>query len=130
MKVSDHLDKISSLGFEIILDWNSEFGIYYNANDVIPATAYSVLVLRCSYYKSKHSYTFVDMVECCCDVFYAWYNKNIDVIRNFDTNYDRDSMSKLEDVSRGDITKQVDRELNITDILEKLNVCENKKSSE
>lgn len=62
MKIVEHLDKISSLGFEIILDWNTEFGIYYNP----------------------------------------------------------DSMSKLEYVSHGDVTKQVARELNLTDILDVL----------
>lgn len=119
MKVSDHLDKISSLGFEITLDWNSEFGIYYNANDVMPASAYSVLILRCSYYKSKHSgYTFEEMIECCCDLFYGWYNKNINKIRDFDREYDVKHMEILEDCSLKDVTKLVARDLNLTDLLE------------
>ncbi len=128
MEISNHLDKIFELGFEITLDWKNEFGIYYNASDVIPATAYSICVLRCSYYKSKHSYTFEEMVECCCDLFYGWYNRNIDKIREFDREYDVEHMDILEDSCLRDVTKQVARDLNLTDLLEMFD--KHKKNSE
>lgn len=114
----ENLDRIHKLGFWITLNWNEEFEIYYNANDVLPATAYAVCVLRCSYYRSEtNPYTFEEMIEVCCDIFYSWYNKNLKAIKNFDNLYDQDSLSKLEDVCMGDVTKSVARELNLNDIL-------------
>lgn len=118
MIISEKLDEIYKLGFCVNLNWNEEFNICYNANDIIPGTGYVVLILECSYYKSKiNPYTFEKMIEVCCDMFFNWYNKNLDVIKDFDDQYDKESMYRLEDVCLGDITKVVDRELNIEDIL-------------
>lgn len=125
MKISNHLDKLYELGFEITLDWKSEFCVYYNANDVIPP----ILILRCSYYKSSSAYTFEDMIECCCDIFYNWYNKNIKIIKNFDVDYDKQTLDKLEDCSVGDVTKMVARDLNLTDLLDMFDKY-NKKNSD
>lgn len=122
MVMSDRLNEIYKLGFWITINWNEEFGIYYNANDVIPATAYAITILDCSYYRSEtNPYTFEKMIEICCDMFFNWYNKNLNYIRKFDENYNKDTMSKLEDVCLGDITKVVARELNLTDILNLFN---------
>lgn len=119
MKTSEHLDKISKLGFCITLNWNEDFEIYYPADEVLPSTAYSLCVLRCSYFGSEKSpFTYEDMIEACCDLFYSWYNKNIDSIKDFDKHSDNDSMSKLEDVCLGEVTKVVARELNLKDILD------------
>lgn len=116
--MSDRLDEIYKLGFWITINWNEEFGIYYNANDVIPATAHALTILDCSYYKSKSNpYSFDQMIDVCCDMFFTWYNKNLNIIKDFDDNYNKDSMYKLEDVCLGDITKIVARELNLEDIL-------------
>lgn len=116
--LSEKLDRIHELGFWISINWKEEFGIYYNANDVIPATAYSIRILDCSYYVSKtNPYTFEKMIEVCCDIFFNWYNNNLFTINQFDKNYNKDSMSKLEDVCLGEITKVVARELNLEDIL-------------
>lgn len=118
MKTTEHLDRIFKLGFWITLNWNEDFEIYYNANDVVPATAYSICVLRCSYYKSESStYTYEQMIEVCCDLFYSWYNKNLILIKDFDKSYDVKSMEKLEDKCLGEVTKTVARELNLTDLL-------------
>jgi hypothetical protein len=118
MVVSDKLDEIFKLGFWITINWKEEFGIYYNANDVVPATAYSIRIMDCSYYTSKtNPYSFEKMIEVCCDMFFNWYNKNLSVINDFDKNYNKDSMSKLEDVCLGDVTKVVARELNLEDVL-------------
>jgi hypothetical protein len=59
------------------------------------------------------------MIESCCDMFFNWYDKNLQVIKKFDDTYNKDSMFNLEDVCLGDVTKVVDRELNLTDILKK-----------
>ena len=97
-----------------ILDDN----ICYNVYDITPGTGNVILILECSYYRSKiNPYTFEKMIEVCCDMFFNWYNKNLDVIKDFDDQYDKESMYRLEDVCLGDITKVVDRELNIEDIL-------------
>ena len=118
MTVSEHLDKIFQLGFWITINWNEDFNITYNANDIIPASAYAVGIMSCSYYKSQTDpYTFEEMIEVCCDFFYTWYNKNIKIIDEFDNIYDQDSLLKLENVCLGDITKNVARELNLSDIL-------------
>jgi hypothetical protein len=118
MKTSDHLDRIFKLGFWITLNWNEDFEIYYNASDVVPATAYSICVLRCSYYKSESSpYTYEQMIEVCCDLFYSWYNKNLSLIKDFDKSYDTKSMEKLEDKCLGEVTKIVARELKLDDII-------------
>lgn len=118
MSTSEHLDKIFQLGFWITINWNEDFIITYNANDVLPATAYAVTILSCSYYKSKtNPYTFEELIEVCCDFFYSWYNKNLNTIKDFDNIYDQNSLLKLEDVCLGDVTKRVARELNLSDIL-------------
>jgi hypothetical protein len=125
--IEETLNRIFKLGFWISIEWNESFSIYYNANDVIPSTAYSVNILNCSYYKSQFNiYTYLVMVETCCDFFYEWYNKNLKIISKFDNESSQDALNKLEDVCLGDITKRVARELNLTDIL---NLFENKKTS-
>lgn len=118
MTIFEKLDEISKLGFWITINWKEEFSIFYNANDVVPTTAYAIRILECSYYTSKrNTYTFEKFIEVCCDMFFVWYNKNLKVIKEFDDRYNKDSMSKLEDICLGDITKVVCRELNLIDIL-------------
>ncbi len=131
MKTSSHLDRIFKLGFWIILNWNEDFEIYYNASDEVPATSYSICVLSCSYYKSESSpYTYEQMIEVCCDLFYSWYNKNLKAIKEFDKSYDQNSLHNLEDTCLGDVTKSVARELNLSDILDIFDKYENKKTSD
>ena len=117
MKTSKHLDKIYSLGFLIDIEWNSSFGISYNANDVYPATSYFVDVLSCVYYKSKDEYSFEDMIESACDIFYHWYNTNLSLITEFDEDYSPSVLEKLESTCPHDVTKQVARDLGLDDIL-------------
>lgn len=118
MKISEHLDRISKLGFWITINWNEDFEIFYNANDVYPSTAYAISILKCSYYKSQiNPYSFQEMIEVCCDLFYSWYNKNLELIKDFDIKQDNSSMETLEEHCLGEITKIVARELNLTDIL-------------
>lgn len=120
--MNEHLDRISNLGFWITLNWNEDFSILYNANDIIPSTSYAVGIMNCSYYKSNSNpYTYEEMIEVCCDLFYSWYNKNLSVIKEFDNIYDQNSLLKLEDICLGDVTKSVARELNLNDILELFN---------
>jgi len=116
MEIAEHFDHIMKLGFDISIEWNDSFGIYYCANDVYPASAYSIEVLLCRHYSDKN-YNFLVMLETCCDLFYDWYNKNLNKIKEFDTLYDVNSLGKLEDCCPGDVTIQVARDLNLTDLL-------------
>lgn len=118
MKTSKHLDKIFELGFWIDIEWNGGIQISYNANDVYPATAHFIDIMSCRYYKSKDvEYSFEDMIENVCDYFYHWYNENLGVIREFDDHYDPKSLEKLEGTCPHDITKNVARDLGLSDIL-------------
>lgn len=120
METSKHLDKIYSLGFWIDINWNGNIQISYNANDVYPATAYFIDILSCNYYKSKDEYSFEDMIECACDIFYSWYNANLSLITEFDEDYSPKALEKLEAVCPHDVTKQVARDLGLDDILKVL----------
>lgn len=118
MSITEHLDKIYQLGFSINFNWNEDFSIYYNANNVIPATDYSVCILSSPYYMSESNpYTFEDMVEVCCDIFYRWFNNNKQIIDDFDNFYDQENLNRLEESCLGSIGKTVARELNLNDIL-------------
>lgn len=126
MKTSDNLDRIFKLGFWINIEWNEGISISYNANDVMPASAYFIDIISCRYYRSEETpYTFEDMMEVFCDFFYEWYNKNTDIIKEFDDKYDETSMSKLEESCYRDVTKRVVRELGINDVLGILEKYEN-----
>jgi hypothetical protein len=113
----EDLDRIKKLGFDIELSWNDSLNIYYNANDVYPASSYFIDILNCSYYNDPN-YTFSDMLITCFDIFYEWYNKNLDLIKRFDKEYTPESLSELEDSCPRDVNKQVARELKLTDLLE------------
>ena len=118
MSITEHLDKIYQLGFSINFNWNEDFSICYNANNVIPATDYSVCILSSPYYMSESNpYTFEDMVEVCCDIFYRWFNNNKQIIDDFDNFYDQENLNRLEESCLGSIGKTVARELNLNDIL-------------
>jgi hypothetical protein len=116
--MNEHLDRIFKLGFGISISWNEDIEIYYNANDVYPSTAYSLVILRCGYDCDNQSFTFSDMLEACCDLFYGWYNNNLKIIKKFDKEYNPETMHILEDKCLGDVTKVVTRELNIGGIID------------
>jgi len=115
--MTEHLDRIFKLGFGIAISWNEDIEIYYNANDVYPASAYAIGVLRCSYYGDRDVFTFSDMVESCCDLFYGWYNENLKLIKDFDRDYNPETMHTLEDKCLGDVSKVVNRDLSLGKIL-------------
>lgn len=115
--MKEDLDSIYKLGFQIELSWNDSINIYYNANDVYPASSYFIDVLNCSYYNVE-GYEFSDMLECCFDIFYEWYNKNLDIIKRFDKEWTPEALSKLEDSCPRSVTTQVARELKLNELLE------------
>jgi hypothetical protein len=111
----EHLDRIYSLGFEPILNWNNSFSIQYNVDNFLSGE----LRVMISFFETSYSnpYTYEEMVEVCCDIFYGWYNKNLQIIKDFENITDDKSYSKLVDSFMGDVTKIVARDLNLNDIL-------------
>lgn len=115
--MKEDLDRIHSLGFQIELSWNDSINIYYNANDVYPASAYFIDVLNFSYYHVS-GYEFQDMLKNCFDIFYEWYNKNLDIIKRFDKEGTPEALGKLEDSCPKNVAKQVARDLKLNGLLE------------
>lgn len=111
MSSIEHFDKIHKLGFFIDIRWNEDISISYNG-----ATTYFFDILNCSY--DKGPYTFSDMIEVSCNLFYDWYNKNLDKIKYFDKENSPKSLSILEDSCLKDVSKQVSRELKLKEILD------------
>jgi hypothetical protein len=62
---------------------------------------------------------FEDIVETCSDFFYMWYNRNIEILRDYEfDDSDVKKFDKLVDSCLGDITTQVYRDFNIDTLLD------------
>ena len=106
----DHLDRIEKLGFIVQLNWNKSFEIIYDDDSPL-----DIRVLFCSYNDfSEPSYE--DVVETACDFFYMWYNKNINLLADYEMN--SNNFDELLDCCLGDITTQVYRDFNIDNLLD------------
>ena len=103
MKTED-FDRIHSLGFWIVIDWNLCFSIDYILDDE------QINILVCSYEEWSPNIKFDDVIELSCDIFYEWYNENKDKIDGL-------SQSDLDDIVLGNITKRVRRNLNLDKLL-------------
>ena len=103
MKTED-FDRIHSLGFWIVIDWNLCLTIDYMLDDV------QINILVCSYEEWSPNIKFNDVVEMSCDIFYEWYNENKDKIDNL-------SQNDFDDIVLGNITKRVRRNLNLDKLL-------------
>jgi len=101
--LTEDFDRIYSLGFIIEIDWNMCFTIEYD-RETGP-----IVILICSYEKSTNI-KFEEIMESSVDIFYEWYNKHKDHI---DDLTDQD----LYDITLGNITKRVKRDLNLGKIL-------------
>jgi len=104
MKTED-FDRIHSLGFWIVIDWNLCFSI-----DYLPPDEESINILVCSYEEWSPNIKFDDVIELSCDIFYEWYNENKDKIDNL-------SQNDFDDIVLGNITKRVRRNLNLDKLL-------------
>lgn len=111
----EHLDRIERLGFTVNLNWNKCFDIIY----VIESQwTTDVRVLFCSY-DSVSEPSYEDIVETSCDFFYMWYNKNLEILKDFELDSTDDSNTdRLVESGLGDITKQVYRDFNIDTLLD------------
>lgn len=111
----EHLNRIGNLGFVINLTWNQNIDILYQVSD---QWSTDVRVLYCSYNPST-ILSYEDLVEATCDFFYAWYNKNLDVLKDYEVNSTESNFEKLVESGLGDITQQVYRDFNIENLLNK-----------
>ena len=119
MQFTDHLDKIKELGFTIEIIWNTAVIISYENPSWGSSTSnqFGFKVLYCSYL-FRDAFTFEELIECCCDFFYSWYNKNLATLNQYETLQVDDIYEKLIDSILGDITKQVYRDNSIDIIFE------------
>ena len=103
MKTED-LNRIHDLGFWITIDWNLCFSIDF------PHDTDQICVLVCSYENMPPGISFSDMIEQCIDIFYEWHGENIKKI-------DKMTKDDLYEISIGNITKRVRRNLSIDRLL-------------
>jgi hypothetical protein len=101
---TEDFDRIHSLGFWIVIDWNLCFSIDYIVDDE------QINILVCSYEEWSLNIKFNDVIELSCDIFYEWYNENKDKIDNLSSN-------DFDDIILGNITKRVRRNLNLDKLL-------------
>lgn len=115
-----HLDRIEKLGFNPRLNWNKSFEIDYDIDDNLNSNLNQfnyLKVLFCNYHLSSEV-TYEEIIESSCDFFYSWYNKNIELIKDFEIQSSSKSLDRLHDSSLGDITKQVYRDFNLDNLLD------------
>ncbi len=104
-----HFDTILELGFDIDISWNKSLTIYYIIDD------FDIVILH-SDYNIKSFDNFIDL---CIDFFYEWYNKNKKLISKleFDNSNTIEIVERIEESALGNITKRVNRELNLDKLL-------------
>jgi hypothetical protein len=102
MQIEEELDRIHELGFNSIIDWNMCFSISYLSDDV-------PVILICSY-EPCNNIKFTEVIESCIDIFYEWYNKHKEHIHDLNE-------VDLYDITLGNITKRVKRDLNLDKLL-------------
>jgi hypothetical protein len=101
--LTEDFDRIYSLGFLITIDWNMCFTIEYDCETG------PIVILLCSYEKCTNI-KFEEIIESSVDIFYEWYNKHKDKIDDL-------TEDDLFDITLGNITKRVKRDLNIDKLL-------------
>jgi hypothetical protein len=114
----NHLDRIDNLGFSVHLTWNKSIEITYDLEESSQPNAFDIRVFNC-FYKPDLGPSFEDIIETSCDFFYSWYNKNIELLKDYeydDANIEK--FDKLVDSCLGDITNKVYRDFNIDNLLD------------
>ena len=109
MEIEEEFDRIHKLGFSITIDWNMCFSIdyiNYNSSSYINDM---INILLCSY-ESSDSIKFTEIMEYSIDTFYEWYNKHKD-------NIDKFKDEEFFDITLGNISKRVKRDLNLDKLL-------------
>jgi hypothetical protein len=114
------LNRVSKLGYECEIVWNKHIQIYFDFSKYDGMEYYeSVSVLTCIYDEEFSEHPFQKYVEESCQIFYTWYLKNNNLIQEFiKNNQDNKIRIKIDSLSMGDVSIQINRTLNIDDILE------------
>ena len=109
MEIEEEFDRIHKLGFTITIDWNMCFSVdYINYNSSSPINDI-ITILVCSY-EPCESIKFNEIMEYSIDMFYDWYNKHKD-------NIDKLNDDNFFDITLGNITKRVMRDLKLDKLL-------------
>ena len=104
-----HLDRIYKMGFIVTLDWNMCFTItlpHYHS----PNFGHECNVLVCQFDDTITNIKFSEVVECCCDIFYGWFNEHGSII-------DDTTPEEFSKLTLGNITTRVKRELKLDKLL-------------
>ena len=104
---SVHFDKITELGFEVEISWNKSLTISYYYGD-------NMIMILYSDYNIK---SFENFLELCIDFFYEWYNKNYKTLDKLELTSDIEYIEQIENSVLGNITKRLNRELNLDKLL-------------
>lgn len=121
----NELDRIHKLGYECEIVWNKHIQIYFDFSKYDEMEYYEPLsVLTCVYDDEFSDHPFQKYIEESCQLFYTWYSKNNNRVQNFIKN-ERDDKFSLKisrelgnSLSLGDVSTQINRTLNIDDILD------------
>ena len=109
MEIEEEFNRIHELGFNITIDWNMCFAIdYINPNSSSPLND-MINILVCSYELSM-DIKFIEIMEYSIDIFYEWYNK-------YKNNLLKMIDEDLFDITLGNISKRVKRDLNLDKLL-------------
>jgi hypothetical protein len=121
--ISDNLDRIKNLGYEVSLNWKERITINYSLSDGDRWVNIFVPMTILSYDYDNNSIDWLDVVEQVVDVFYSWYYENGIELNNLmkqvsDTNSKIDIDYILESISTlNDVTDMINRELQLNSIL-------------
>jgi hypothetical protein len=114
------LNRIFKLGYECELVWNKHIQIYFDFSKYDDMEYYEpVSVLTCIYDMEFTEHSFQKYVEESCQLFYTWHLQNNNLIQEFlKNNQDNKIRIKIDSLSLGDVSTQVERSLSIDDILD------------
>jgi hypothetical protein len=121
--ISDNLDRIKNLGYEVSLNWKERITINYSLSDGDRWVNIFVPMTILSYDYDNNSIDWLDVVDQVVDVFYSWYYENGIELNNLmkqvsDTNSKIDIDYILESISTlNDVTDMINRELQLNSIL-------------
>ena len=121
--ISDNLDRIKNLGYEVSLNWKERITINYSLSDGDRWVNIFVPMTILSYDYDNNSIDWLDVVKQVVDVFYSWYYENGIELNNLmkqvsDTNSKIDIDYILESISTlNDVTDMINRELQLNSIL-------------
>ncbi len=104
------LDRIYKMGFIVTLDWNMCVTIncpFYSSSQ----HGHECNVLVCQFDDFITNISYEDIIIMSCDIFYEWYNKYKSIID------DLEDPSNFSDISLGNITKRVYRDLKLNKLL-------------